>query len=85
MPNRPTLAANNPGPAQRPFDVNSRHYLRKVAEALTDDWYSLVATRDIAAGEELTNDYAEDDESPPYYDALCDQYGVTWDFIEEDT
>jgi hypothetical protein len=53
-----------------------------VAEALLDDRYSLVATRDIETGEELANDYADDDDCPPYYEVLCEQYGVCEDYLD---
>jgi hypothetical protein len=45
------------------------------------DRYALVATRDIAEGEELTNDYAGDVVDPPFYDALCEAYGVDEDYL----
>jgi hypothetical protein len=38
--------------------------LNKVAEALVDSRYSLVATGGIKRGEELTNDYSVDDYCP---------------------
>jgi hypothetical protein len=81
--NEPNLVTNNSAPARTSFDVNSRRYLRKVTEALLDDRYSLVATRDIERGEEFTNDYTADDDCPPYYDVLCEQYGVREDFLND--
>ena len=77
----PTLVTNNAAPASPSFDVNSRRYLHKVTEALHDDRYSLVATRDIESGEEFTNDYSVEDACPPYYDNLYEQYGVCEDFL----
>ena len=79
----PNLATNKSAPARTSFDVNSRRYLHEVAEALVDDRYSLVATRDIERGEELTNDYSVDDDCPPYYDVLYEQYGVREDFLND--
>jgi SET domain-containing protein len=55
--------------------------VRDVAEALVDERFSLIATRDIKIGEELTNDYNLDVDDPPYYDALCEEYGVTWEWL----
>lgn len=78
----PNLTANNAAPTEISFDASSDEYLHKVAEALVDDRYSLVAKRDIECGEELTNDYSADDDCPAYYDTLCEEYGVTWDFVE---
>ena len=79
----PTLVTNNAAPAGTSFDVNSPRYLQKVTEALLDDRYSLVATRDIESGEEFTNDYSAEDDCPPYYDVLCEQYGVREDFLDD--
>ena len=79
----PNLFTNKSAPARTSFDVNSRQYLLKVAEALVDDRYSLVATRDIEIGEELANDYSADDDCPPYYDDLYQQYGVHEDFLDD--
>ena len=79
----PTLGTNNAGPASRSFDVKSPRYLHKVAEALLDDRYSLIATRDIESGEEFTNDYSAEDDCPPYYDALYEEYGVREDFLND--
>ncbi len=81
--NEPNLVTNNSVPARTSFDVNCRWYLRKVNAALLDDRFSLVATRDIERGEEFTNDYTADDDCPPYYDVLCEQYGVREDFLND--
>ncbi len=79
---KPTLVTNNADPASTQLNVNSHRYLHKVTEALLDDRYSLVATRDIESGEELTNDYSVEDDCPPYYDVLCERYGVSEDFLD---
>ena len=81
--NAPNLATNKNAPAKVALDLQSPEYLQKVTEALCDDRYSLVAVRDIASGEELANDYNADDECPPYYDALCSQYDVREDFLDD--
>lgn len=79
----PTLVTNNSAPAGQVQDVGSPDYLHRVSEALLDDRYALVATRDIESGEELTNDYRAEDDCPPYYDALCERYGVREDFLDD--
>lgn len=81
--NEPNLATNNAAPASISFDVNSRRYLHKVTEALLDDRYSLVATRDIQSGDEFANDYFADDDCPPFYDVLYELYGVCEDFLDD--
>jgi SET domain-containing protein len=53
-----------------------------VSDALLGDHFTLVAARDIEKGEELTLDYNDDPDDPPYYNTLCEQYGVTWDWLE---
>ncbi|MGE0500581.1 MAG: SET domain-containing protein-lysine N-methyltransferase [Rhizobiaceae bacterium] len=77
----PSLVTNNAGPARILLDASSSEYLRDVAEALGDDRYSLVATRDIEIGEEFTNDYTAEDSCPAYYDLLYEQYGIREDFL----
>jgi len=79
----PTLVTNNAAPANSSFDVSSDRYVQKVTEALLDDRYSLVATRDIESGEEFTNDYSAEDGCPPYYDVLYEQYGVRENFLDD--
>ena len=43
--------------------------------------FTLLAARDIEAGEELTLDYNTDPEDPLYYSTLCEQYGVSWEWL----
>jgi hypothetical protein len=81
--NDPNLATNKSEVANPPLDVRSPQYLNKVAEALLDDRYSLVATRDIEIDEEFANDYAADDNCPPYYDILYEHYGVSEDYLAD--
>lgn len=79
---RPTLATNKVEIAALGLDPTAPDYLQSVADALLDDRYSLIATRDIDAGEELANDYAQDDECPPFFDALYEQYEVKDDYLD---
>ena len=79
----PNLATNKSSVADTSMNVESPDYLQNVARALRDDRYSLVAIRDIEAGEELVNDYNDDDDGPAFYDTLCEQYGVTEDFLND--
>lgn len=81
--NDANLVTNNSAPASISFDVNSRTYLHNVTEALLDDRYVLVATRDIERGEEFTNDYSADVVDPPFYDVLYEQYGVSESFLDD--
>ena len=77
------LVTNNAASAKTSLDISSHRYLDKVTEALLDDRYALVATRDIETGEEFTNDYCAECDDPPYYDELYDQYGVHEDFLDD--
>ena len=52
-----------------------------VSRALLGNHFTLVATRNIAKGEELTLDYNEDPDGPRYYDAFCEHYGLTWEWL----
>ena len=65
-----------PGPS---FPIDAPRSV--VTAALLSPRYALVATRDIAAGAELTNDYAKDVFDPDYYIALCEEYGVEEDYL----
>ena len=75
------LATNNSASIALSLDPASPRYVHEVTAALRDDRYALVATRDIAEGEELTNDYAGDVVDPPFYDALCEAHGVEEDYL----
>jgi hypothetical protein len=35
----------------------------------------------LEVGDELTHDYNTDVDDPFYYDALCEEYGVTWEWL----
>ncbi|MEM6962460.1 MAG: SET domain-containing protein-lysine N-methyltransferase, partial [Myxococcota bacterium] len=80
---RPNLATNNTEPALPSLDSNAPNYLHRVAQALRADRFSLLATRDIAIGEELTNDYNLDDDCPSYFDELCALYEVEEEYLED--
>jgi len=79
---QPTIAVNNDfGNSDNPYwflpkDIND------VEEALLDDHFSLVAIQGLNVGDELTHDYNVGVEDPPYYDDLCEQYNVPWDWME---
>lgn len=68
-------------PARVPNPSKS-DYLSEVKDALLEDRYALVAVRDIARGEELTNNYTRDIFDPPFYLRLCEDYGVDEDYLE---
>lgn len=80
---RPNLVTNNATQADTSLDIGSHRYLENVAEALLDDRYALVATRDIETGEEFTNDYFAEAAEPPYYDELYERYGVREDLLDD--
>jgi SET domain-containing protein len=74
----PTLMMNRDAGAAAVPSVASA---QEVVDALLDDRFALVAARDMEVGDELTHDYNADVDDPPYYDDLCKQYGVTWDWL----
>ncbi len=55
--------------------------VQAVTAALMEGHFTLVAARDIAAGEELTLDYNADPDDPPYLSDLYARYGVSWDWL----
>jgi len=77
------LATNRTAAIKTSLDVTSVHYVQNVTKALLDVRYALVATRDIEIGEEFTNDYADEVVDPPFYDVLCEQYGVSESYVDD--
>jgi SET domain len=77
------LVTNRTAAVKTSLDVTSVHYLQNVTKALLGARYALVATRDIEIGEEFTNDYAAETFDPPFYDVLCEQYGVSESYVDD--
>lgn len=74
--NNHNLITNNSSEIEKPLDEASPDYIENVIKALLDDRYAMIATRDIAAGEELTNNYALEIGDPPFFEAIYDQYDI---------
>lgn len=55
--------------------------VEEVTAVLEEGHFTLVAARDIKAGEELTIDYNADPDDPDYFSELSDRYGVSWDWL----
>ena len=68
------------GDNEIPYNTSARD-VQDVEDALLNDRFALIATRDLKAGDELTHDYSIGVEDPPYYDALCSQYDVSWPWL----
>jgi SET domain-containing protein len=78
---QPTVAVNNgSGDSEIPYDTSPQD-VQDVADALLNDRFALIATQDLKAGDELAHDYNKDVEDPAYYDALCEQYNVSWPWL----
>ena len=75
---QPTVAMNNASTEYRAPSVASA---QEVKDALLADRFALIAARDLEVGDELTHDYNTDVDDPSYYDALCEEYGVTWKWL----
>ena len=54
---------------------------QEVATTILGGHFTLLAARDIEAGEELTHDYNTTPDDPPYYDTLSEQYDVSWEWL----
>ena len=63
------------------YEIPSVVSAQDVEDALSDDRFALIAAKDLEVGDELTHDYNTDVEDPLYYDALCEEYGVTWEWL----
>jgi len=74
----PNVAVNHQsGGAVFPVDAD----IEVIQAALLEPRFALVATRDIAPGEEITHDYRVEVFDPAYYSALCDAYRVEEDYL----
>ncbi len=77
----PTVEINNcvdgkPIPYQ-----SSAQNIAAVEDALMDERFALIATQDLRTGDEMTHDYNIGIEEPAYYDILCEEYEITWDWL----
>ncbi len=78
---QPTVVVNSAsGDDEIPYN-NSVQNVQDVEDALLNDRFALIATRDLKVGDELTHDYNIGVEDPSYYDALCEQYDVSWPWL----
>lgn len=75
---QPTTVMNNvSGDNEIPYNTSPQD-AQEVADALLNDRFALIATQDLKVGDELTLNYTMGTEDPLYYDALCEQYNVSW-------
>jgi SET domain-containing protein len=78
---QPTVAVNNgSGDNEIPYDTSPQN-VQDVEDALLNDRFALIAIQDLEVGDELTHDYNIGVEDPSYYDALCEQYDVSWPWL----
>ncbi len=75
-----TVRMNDVPEGYRAPDVAS---VAEVEQALLSERFWLISTRDLQPGDELVHDYDVDVKDPAYFDELAQQYGVTWDYMEE--
>ncbi len=66
-----------------PLQTNVVDSIQEVSQALLEDRFALIATRDIEAGEELTNNYNKDVFDPEFYLQLCDKYEVDESYLDD--
>ena len=78
---QPNMAMNNGSEDNEIPYSTSPQDVQDVEDALLNDRFALIATRDLKVGDELTLDYDIGAEDPPYYDALCEQYEVSWSWL----
>jgi len=75
---QPTLVVTTSSGLYEAPEVTST---QDVATALLNNHFTLIASRDIEAGEELALDYNADPDDPQYYSDLCEEYGVSWEWL----
>jgi hypothetical protein len=74
---QPTVVVNSAsGDDEIPYN-SSVQDLQDLEDALLNDRFAMIASRDLKVGDELTHDYNIGVEDPSYYDALCEQYNVS--------
>jgi SET domain-containing protein len=79
----PNVAVNTgSGKNGIPYDDSAQN-AQEVANALLSDRFSLIAIRDVNAGDELTHDYNIGVANPPFYDALYKQYNLSEPWMEQ--
>ena len=78
---QPNVVVNSDsGGDEIPYNTSVQD-VQDVADALLNDRFALIAIQDLKVGDELTHDYNIGVEDPPYYDALCEQYDVSWPWL----
>lgn len=78
------LITNNQTALKSTLDSESAHYIQNVTDALLNERYAMIATRDIEVGEEFTNDYEEEVDDPPFFDILYKQYGIEDPYLDDE-
>ncbi|MEM7561628.1 MAG: SET domain-containing protein-lysine N-methyltransferase [Pseudomonadota bacterium] len=53
----------------------------EVCDALLDSHFDLIAASNIAVGDELLMDYEDEPDDPGYYEAACERFGITWEWL----
>ncbi len=78
---KPTVVVNSAsGCEEIPYNTSAQN-VQDVEDALLNDRFALIATRDLQIGDELTHDYNIGVKDPLYYDSLCEQYNVSEPFL----
>ena len=80
----PNIAMNLGSDENTTIYNTSEQTVTGVEEALLNIRYGLIAMQDLEVGDELTMDYKDSLEDPPYYDDLCNQYGVSEPYLDLD-
>ena len=80
---QPTTAMNKAYGDNEILCSTSLQGVQDVADALLNDRFAQIAIQDLKVGDELTMDYTICIADPLYYDALCEQYGVSEPYLNE--
>ena len=80
----PNIEVNSgSGDNEIPYNTSPQN-VQDVVDALINDRFALIAIQDMEVGDEVMHDYHVGVEDPPFYDALCEQYNLSWPFMEQD-
>jgi SET domain-containing protein len=74
---QPNVAMNSgSGKNEIPYDTSPQNS-QDVEDGLLNKRFTLFASKDLKAGDELTMDYNIGIEEPPYYEALYEEYDIS--------
>jgi len=79
---QPTVMMNSLSGNFKAPSIGAIDDIAAVEELLLNDYFSLLATRDLKVGDELTMDYNIGTEDPDYFQEMSEQCGISWSWVQ---